>query len=93
MRSIALRAARGCLRGQLTPSLPCRRAAQGSRSLSVTAARRDEERQWSTPLAKQLAEAISVCEGDPSVPLPNRILNMSPRQPGQFRWQAICACV
>ncbi|RYP48829.1 hypothetical protein DL768_005337 [Monosporascus sp. mg162] len=30
-----------------------------SRSLSATAARRDEERKWTTPLAKQLTEAIN----------------------------------
>ncbi|KAH7037843.1 S-adenosyl-L-methionine-dependent methyltransferase [Microdochium trichocladiopsis] len=30
------------------------------RSLSVTAARRDAERQWTTPLAKQLTEAINM---------------------------------
>ena len=34
---------------------------QGSRGLSATAVRRDEERKWSTPLAKQLTEAINVC--------------------------------
>ncbi|RYP03865.1 hypothetical protein DL764_004844 [Monosporascus ibericus] len=32
---------------------------QSSRCLSATAARRDEEREWTTPLAKQLTEAIN----------------------------------
>ncbi|KAI3343912.1 S-adenosyl-L-methionine-dependent methyltransferase [Ustulina deusta] len=33
---------------------------QSSRSLSATPSRRQEERKWSTPLAKQLAEAINI---------------------------------
>lgn len=33
---------------------------QSSRGFTATAVRKDEERKWSTPLAKQLTEAINV---------------------------------
>ncbi|OLN81550.1 NADH dehydrogenase [ubiquinone] complex I, assembly factor 7 [Colletotrichum chlorophyti] len=54
--------ARAGLRGAVLPRTIQRplAAAQASRAFSWTASRREEERKWSTPLAKQLAEAISM---------------------------------
>src|SRR5690554_2300736 len=63
---LALRAGRPAPRGAHT--LLRHRApllAASYRNLSYTARRRDEERKWSTPLAKQLADAIEATEPMP----------------------------
>ncbi|KAJ9151889.1 Protein arginine methyltransferase NDUFAF7 [Pleurostoma richardsiae] len=62
MRSFVSRAALGGLRAIARPPRCSQlRAPQALRRLSVTAALRDsEERKWSTPLAKQLADAIAI---------------------------------
>ncbi|KAH8653350.1 DUF185 domain-containing protein [Xylariales sp. PMI_506] len=39
---------------------PVLRAAHSSRGFAATIARKDEERQWTTPLAKRLTEAINI---------------------------------
>ncbi|KAL1880484.1 hypothetical protein VTK73DRAFT_5871 [Phialemonium thermophilum] len=61
MRTLRSWATRSCLRGSLPVGLTHQQApfVSGSRALSVTIPRKDHERHWSTPLAKQLAEAIS----------------------------------
>lgn len=68
MRSAVVRSARNGLAYAARP--PARLATptplwgrsglQSYRSFTATASRRDEERKWSTPLAKQLTEAINV---------------------------------
>ncbi|KAI0199700.1 DUF185 domain-containing protein [Astrocystis sublimbata] len=63
MRSTLLRAAHAGLKCTSRRPVPraLRCAHQSSRSFSLTNARREEdERKWSTPLAKQLADAINI---------------------------------
>lgn len=61
MRSFVPRVARTGLRALSQPfGVSQLRAPASYRSLSATTLRRSDERQWSTPLAKQLADAISL---------------------------------
>ncbi|KAI0141255.1 DUF185 domain-containing protein [Xylariaceae sp. FL1272] len=62
MRSCTIRAGQHGLRSLSRRPMPHPQKfiGQSFRSLSATPARREEERKWSTPLAKQLAEAISI---------------------------------